>query len=320
MDAQAIPVGSVPGKSASIKKTKKKKSLSLFLMALPFLILVFIFSYYPLYGWVYAFFDYRPPLKLTDCPFVGLKWFSQVFTNPTQQANIVRSLINTFAISGLNIATSILPMFFAVFLVEVKSKWFKKLVQTLTTIPNFISWVLVYSFAFALFSSDGLVNNVLKSAGAIDSPLNFLATEDHVWLTMLLWYLWKGLGWSAIMYLAAIAGIDQEMYEAARVDGASRMRVIWSITIPSILPTFFVLLMLAVANFLNNGMDQYYVFQNAINRKNIEVLDLYVYNIGVGNSSYSIATAIGMVKSIVSVGLLAVVNGLSKLVRGETIV
>ena len=122
------------------------------------------------------------------------------------------------------------------------------------------------------------------------------------------------------MYLAAITGIDQELYEAARVDGAGRFRMMRSITIPSLLPTFFVLLMLAVANFLNNGMDQYYVFQNSLNQSKIEVLDLYVYNIGVTSASYSIATAIGVVKSIVSLVLLVTVNSASKLVRGETII
>lgn len=289
-------------------------------MALPFLILVFIFSYLPLTGWIYAFYDYRPPYKLTDTPFVGLKWFQYLFLNNVQRSNLLRVLANTFAISGLNIITSILPLFFAVFLVEIKTGWYKKLVQTLTTIPNFISWVLVYSCAYSMFSSDGLVNSVLKSAHLIGGAMNFLGSTDFLWIKMTLWYLWKNLGWSAIIYLAAITGIDQELYEAARVDGAGRFRMMWSITIPSLLPTFFVLLMLAVANFLNNGIDQYYVFQNSLNQSKIEVLDLYTYNIGVTNASYSIATAIGMLKSIVSVALLFVVNGASKAVRGETIV
>ena len=122
------------------------------------------------------------------------------------------------------------------------------------------------------------------------------------------------------MYLAAIAGIDQELYEAAKVDGAGRFRTMWNITVPSLLPTFFVLLMLSVANFLNNGLDQYYVFQNAMNKEHIQVLDLYVYNIGVGSMNFPLATAVSMLKSIVSIALLFTVNGVSKLLRGETIV
>ena len=137
---------------------------------------------------------------------------------------------------------------------------------------------------------------------------------------MILWSTWKGLGWGAIMYLAAIAGIDQEMYDAAKVDGAGRFQIIKNITIPSIMPTYFVMLMLSVANFLNNGMDQYFVFQNAFNMDTIQVLDLYVYNIGMTGRSLSLATAIGILKSIVSVTLLAIVNFVSKKTRGESMI
>ena len=147
-----------------------------------------------------------------------------------------------------------------------------------------------------------------------------MCIRDSVWLQMILWSTWKGLGWGAIMYLAAIAGIDQEMYDAAKVDGAGRFQIIKNITIPSIMPTYFVMLMLSVANFLNNGMDQYFVFQNAFNKSTIQVLDLYVYNIGMTGRSLSLATAIGILKSIVSVTLLAIVNFVSKKTRGESMI
>jgi putative aldouronate transport system permease protein len=137
---------------------------------------------------------------------------------------------------------------------------------------------------------------------------------------MWIWLTWKNLGWAAIMYMAAIAGIDEELNEAARVDGATRMQVIRHITIPSILPTFFVLLMLSIANFLSNGMEQYYVFQNPFNKNTIQVLDLYVYNLAMGNGSYSVSTALSMLKSLISIALLTGANGLSKLVRGESII
>jgi multiple sugar transport system permease protein/putative aldouronate transport system permease protein len=137
---------------------------------------------------------------------------------------------------------------------------------------------------------------------------------------MTFWNVWKGLGWGAILYLAAIAGIDSELYEAARVDGANRFCLMKEITLPSLMPTFFVLLMMSVANFLNNGMDQYYVFQNSFNKEHIQVLDLYVYNIGMTGSSLSLATAISMLKSIISLILLAIVNFVSKKTRGESII
>ena len=302
--------------------TKKKKSqgMKLFLMILPFLILCFLFSYFPLHGWIYALYDYKAPLKLSQCQFVGLKWFKTLFSNRTQVMQLIQVMKNTFAMSLLGIATSFLPVLFAVFLNEIKCKWFKNVVQTLTTLPNFISWTLVYAVAFSLFSTTGMMNSVLEHIGLITEPIKFLDSGDHVWLSMILWSTWKGLGWGSIMYLAAIAGIDQEMFEAAKVDGAGRWAIIKNITIPSILPTYFVMLMLSIANFLNNGMDQYYVFMNSFNKSSIQVLDLYVYNIGMTGKSLSLGTAIGILKSLVSVVLLFIVNTASKKTRGETIV
>lgn len=304
----------------NVKKKKKIKGYILFLYILPFLILSFAFSYFPLFGWVYAFYDYKPPLKLSQCDFVGFKWFEMLFANPTQLKIVGGVMINTFAMSGLTLLTSVLPVAFAIFLSEIKTKWFRNLVQTFTTIPNFISWVMVYSVAFSLFTNSGMVNILLMNLGFITEPIKFLDSDSHTWLSMLLWYTWKSLGWSSIMYLAAITGVDQELYEAARVDGANRFRLMWHITVPALLPTYFVLLMLSIANFLNNGLDQYYVFQNAFNKEHIQVLDLYVYNVGMTGRSPSLATAIGILKSLVSVTLLFIVNNVSKKTRGETII
>lgn len=301
-------------------KRKDTRGMKYFLCIVPFLILVILFSYFPLHGWMYSFFDYRPPRKLSDCDFVGLQWIKMLFANKTQVMQLLQVMKNTFAMSLLGIATSILPVGFAIFLNEIKCKWFKNFVQTFTTLPNFISWVLVYSVAFSLFSSSGMVNTFLEKQGIITEAIRFLDSDSHTYLWMLLWKTWKELGWGAIMYLASIASIDQELYEAARVDGANRFQLMKHITLPALLPTFFVLLMLSVANFLNNGMDQYFVFQNAFNKEHIQVLDLYVYNIGMTGRSYSLATAISMLKSIVSVVLLILVNFASKKTRGESII
>ena len=307
-----------------MKEKPKKKKLDqgkrMFLYMLPFLLLCFALSYFPLHGWIYSFYDYKPPLKLSQCNFMGLRWFKMIFGNPAQVRQLFIVMRNTFAMSFLNIATSVLPLFFAVFLNEIKCKWFRKMVQTLTTIPNFISWVLVYAVAFCLFSNTGMVNTVLQNLGVILKPIKFLDSDSHTYIAMLLWSTWKGLGWGAIMYLASIAGIDQEMYEAARVDGAGRFQLMRYITLPELMPTYFVMLMLSVANFLNNGMDQYFVFQNAFNKAHIQVLDLYVYNIGMTGSSLSLATAISMLKSLISVTLLMAVNRISKKIRGVSLV
>lgn len=305
---------------AAKKQKNTAYSRKLFYCIIPFIILCFLFSYFPLHGWIYAFFDYKPPLSLSQCEFVGLKWFKTLFNNPTQVKQIIEVMRNTFAMSLLGSATSILPVGFAIFLNEIKCKWFKNLVQTLTTLPNFISWVLVYSVAFSLFTDSDMVNTLLQNMGIITTPIKFLDSDAHTYLWMTLWNLWKGLGWGAIMYLSAIAGIDEELYEAAKVDGANRFQLMKNITLPALMPTFFVLLMMSVANFLNNGMDQYYVFQNAFNKAHIQVLDLYVYNIGMTGNSLSLATAISMLKSVISVSLLAIVNFVSKKTRGASII
>jgi putative aldouronate transport system permease protein len=222
--------------------------------------------------------------------------------------------------SFLGIATSLLPVFFAILLNEIRASWFRNAVQTLTTLPNFISWVLVYMIAFSLFSSSGLVNTTLHDWGLITVPMKFLDTDQHVWLTMLAWSLWKGLGWGAIMYLAAIAGIDQSLYESARIDGASRFQLMRYITFPMLMPTYVVLLVLSIANILNNGMEQFFVFQNAFNREHIQVLDLYVYNVGMTGNSLSLATVLSMFKSVISLALLLAANAIAKRARGSSII
>ncbi len=293
----------------------------LFLMILPFVILTFVFAYLPLWGWRYAFFNYKPGLGLNE--FVGFKWFTFLFENSATRRDIIRVITNTLAMSGIGIATSWLPMAFAIFLAEIKSAKVSRMVQTFTTIPNFISWVLVYTFAFALFSTEGFVNSMLIDLGLIEKGRNFLMDGDHIWLKMWAWGTWKGLGWSAIIYIAGISGIDQQLYEAATIDGAGRFRKMWNITVPGLIPTYSVLLLLSIAGILSNGMDQYFVFKNSANKETIEVLDLYVYTLGLGSGgsgNIPLATVVGMLKSIISVTLLFTANRISKLVRGETIV
>lgn len=311
------------GKTPKEARFEMKQKYYLFLLFLPFIILCFIFAYLPLWGWRYGLFNYKPGRELNKDTFVGFKWFAYLFQNPASRKDIVRVMKNTLGMSGLGIATSWFSMAFAIFLSEIKAKRYRKVVQTITTIPNFISWVLVYAFGFALLATDGLVNRVLINLGIIDNGINFLMDGNHIWIKMLLWGIWKGLGWGAIIYLAAISGIDQQLYEAATVDGAGRFKRMWYITVPGLLPTYFVLLMLSIAGILNNGMEQYYVFKNAANKSTIEVLDLYVYTLGLGTggtANIALATVVGMMKSIISVVLLFFANGLSKLIRKESII
>lgn len=297
--------------------SKKWESYKLFLYVLPCLIFIFIFKYLPLWGWSYAFFQYKPGRDLFKCTFVGLQNFTALFGNAVMRNNLLRVLRNTFGIQILNYLLMPVPMLFAIFLSEIKSTKFQKAVQTLTTLPHFISWVIMFSLATSLFGNSGVVNAVLKNFGA--EGINILTTDQHVWLIQSLLALWKSLGWSAIIYFAAITGLDQEVYEAAMVDGASRWQKIRYITIPLLIPTFFVLLIMGIGNFLNSGIDQFLAFGNAMNKEYIEVLDLYVYNLGIGNGQISFSVAVGMMKSVVAVVLFALANFASKKVRGTSV-
>lgn len=307
-------------KKHKVADYNRKQGFFLFLMVIPFLVVVFLFHYKPLWGWRTAFYYYKPGLKLEDCEFVGWKWFTLLFSDKFYLRELKRVMKNTLGMNFLSMGLSWVGPLFAVFLAEIHSSKYKRVIQTLTTLPNFISWVLVYSIAFALFSyGDGLVNNILRKLG-LSEGIDFLADPNHLWVKMWLWGSWKGLGWGAITYLAAIAGIDQQLYEAAMVDGASRMQRILHITIPGIVPTYIVLLVLSVGNMINNGIEQTMMFSNAFTIADLETLDYYVYNQGVIGGQYSYTTAVGIMKSFISIALMMAANWISKLVRGSTVV
>ena len=298
----------------SVKKRKKRKNWELFFIALPFMIMVIMFSYVPLAGWIISFFDYKPGRPLFDCTFVGWKYFKMFLTD----RDVYRVLKNTLIFSGIGYLLSPLPMLFALCLNEIRCTRFKKVAQTTTTMPYFISMIIVYSLAFAMFSTDGVVNSVLTSLGT-GKTINWLTNKKIVYLFQTCITQWKGLGWSSIIYIAAIAGIDQEQYEAAAIDGAGRFRQALHITLPGIMPTFLVLFLLSIANFMSTGFQQYYVFQNSMVYSKIEVLDVYIYKMGLKLFDYSYSTAIGIIKSILSVLLLFVANFLARKVRGSNI-
>lgn len=307
-------------KAPTEMKMEMERKYQLFLMLMPFLALVFAFSYLPLYSWRYAFYDYTAGGEISAETFVGLKWFKEFVNRPARVADLLRVLKNTLAMSSLGILTSWVPMFFAIFLMEARSARFKRFVQTFTTIPNFISWVMVYAIAFAIFNTDGFINTLMSSITGNNYTENYLNSSDHMWIKMLLWGMWKGVGWSAIIYISGIAGIDQQLYEAATVDGAGRFQKMLYITLPGLLPTFVVMLVMSIAGILSNGMDQYLVFTNFENKMDIQVLDLYVYNLGIGDGQIPLSTVVGMTKSVISVVLLFIANTASKWIRGSSVV
>ncbi len=298
------------------KKKYTHQEWTLFFLVLPFLILVFLLAYVPLAGWIISLYDYRAGIPLFENTYIGFKYFGEVLSD----RDIINALKNTLVFSGANFLLTPLPMLFAICLNEIHNPRYRKLVQTTTTLPHFISWVILYSFVFAMISNDGLVNQIGKSFGWLDKPITPLQNLKIVYPLQIAFSKWKGLGWSAIIYIAAIAGIDQEQYEAALIDGAGRFRTALHITLPNLMPTFIVLLLMDIANIINTGYEQYFVFKNALVYDKIEVLDLYIYRMGLQLGDYSYATAVGILKSCISILLLCITNTLAKKVRGETII
>ncbi len=293
----------VPAGTAGTRWTRGRWTL--LGMAAPSLVLLLLFAYLPLIGWLLAFYDYKPGYDFFNLKFAGLKYVILAFSD----GEILRILRNTLVMSGLNLLFSPLPMVFAIFLTEIRFKWIKKLIQTTTTLPYFISWVLVFALAYVMFNiNDGLFNKLVVALGLSDKALDILGNEDIVWYFQTGIGIWKGLGFSAIVYVAAITGIDPELVDAAAVDGAGRYRRILHVVLPGLLPTYFVLLLLGIGNLLNNGFEQYYLFYNGLVANKIEVLDYYVYRMGIFLGNYPISTAIGMTKTLVSILLLTIAN------------
>ena len=299
-------------------KNPNNEKISMMVMSIPFFILIIMFSYVPLWGWVMAFFKYYPGLSISETEFVGLKYFVELFSSISDFPLVIR---NTLMFSVLGIAVSFAPAILAIMLNEVKSNPFKRTIQTVVSFPNFISWIIIYSVVMSFFSyDDGLLNDILLKLHLISKPTNILVNAQATWVFQTVLSLWKGIGWSSIIYIAAISGINVELYEAAKIDGASRLQCIRHVTIPGLMPTYIVLLLLSIGNILSTGFEQYYVFHNPIVHDYIEVLDTYVYRVGLTQGNFSSATAVGIMKTFISIMMLISFNRLSRKLLGRTII
>lgn len=294
----------------------KSVKLPLMLMTIPFFLMIILFAYVPLFGWITAFTDYFPGGSMAS-NFVGFKHFERMISD----THFILALRNTLVLSLLGLLTIPAPMILALLLNEARKVWFRKLIQTVSSFPNFISWIIVYSVFFAFLSVDeGMLNKLLMYLGIIQTPIDILANPEWAWVFQTFVTLWKGLGWGAIIYMAALSGIDQEQYEAARVDGAGRFREAWHISLPGMLPTFIVLLILGIGNMLSGGgFEQMFTFMNPMVLDKLENLDTYVYKVGLQSLNFSYATAVGMFKSLISILLLMIANWISKKVNGNSI-
>ncbi|WP_186578220.1 ABC transporter permease [Aquibacillus kalidii] len=289
------------------KQVKNQKAL--ILMSLPFVIWLIIFKYIPVGGWVMAFQNYKPQNGLFDQEWVALKHFKDLFNEPM----FYRALENTLGMGILGLVFgTISAIIFALLLNELRLLHFKKFTQTVSYLPHFVSWVIGANIVITMLSQDGVINNLLMGIGIINEPIGFMANPDMFWGIVTVADVWKETGWNAIIYLAAMAGVDPQLYEAAKVDGASRIRQMWHITLPSIRPVIIVLLILSIGNLINIGFEKQMLLGNNIVAEKALVIDLYALDYGIGMFRYSFGTAIGIFKSVISIILIIICNQFAK--------
>lgn len=286
------------------------KQRTLVFMSVPFLIWLFIFRYVPLWGWTIAFQRYKPSLSIWEQTWVGLEHFRFLFGSP-EFLNVMR---NTIAMSVIHLVLGFTTAIaLALLLNELKNIAFKRTVQTISYLPHFISWVVASGIIMtALHPEGGIVNDVLLWLKVIDEPILWLGEGKYFWGIYGLSEVWKNLGWNTIVYLAAITMIDPSLYEAAEMDGAGRFRRMWHITLPGMRPVIIVLLIMNVGNILEFGFEPQYLLKNTMNLEYAETLDIWVLRYGINLGNYSLATAAGIFKTIISFILLFSANSIAK--------
>ncbi|WP_030441815.1 ABC transporter permease [Actinoplanes subtropicus] len=281
----------------------------LYLMVLPGLAYFLIFRYWPMYGLTIAFKDYLPFLGYSGSPWVGLKHFEELLTGP----DFARIMVNTLILALLTLLFVFpAPIVVAVLLNEVRHSVLKRSVQSLIYIPHFLSWTIVASLTYVLFSVDyGVIAQAIHAVVG-GRPVDYVAQEAWFRPIIVLQSLWKQTGWGTIVYLAALAGVDTQLYEAARVDGAGRWRQFWHITLPGIRPALVVMAVLTSGQLLDTGFEQIWLMTTSLNRSVADVFDTYVYQVGITQGGYSYATAVGLFKAVIGVLLIFGTNWLAK--------
>lgn len=280
------------------------KQCFLLMMSVPFLVWLIIFKYIPLWGWTMAFQEVTPKtfaMSVWERPFAGFDNFIKAFTDRL----FAQTMINTIFISLLGIALSTAgAILFALMLNEIRMQKFKKITQTVSYLPHFVSWVIIASIAKMFLNDGGALETMLGG-----TKLHLMSSNSPMfWIVVCLINVWKEVGWDAIIYLSAMAGIDQGIYEAAKVDGANRFQQIWHITLPGVKPTAIVLLIMSVGSALNVGMERQMLLSNGIVQDHAMVLSWFAYIRGIGANNYGLGTAIGMFQSVVGIILLFIAN------------
>ena len=285
-------------------------------MSIPFVVHLFIFRYIPIVGWIMAFQNYRPGKSLFNQTWVGLEQFRYLFTD----SGFYQILRNTLAMASIKL---IMGTFFAILVAilihETKHRLFKRTVQTISYLPHFVSWVVAANIVLEVMSPRGIFNESLIALGLLEDPVLWMGQPRLFWWIIGWSHVWKSCGFGAIIYLAAMTGIDPQLYEAADIDGASRLQRIWNITIPGIKATFIILLILNIGHLLEAGFEQQYLLQNALVRDYSEVFTIYILRYGLQMQRFSYAAAAGIFKSIVSIILIITANKIADKMGEETL-
>ena len=310
---------------SNVKKDQRKTILSFMgtrqfqiqSMIVPWTIYIFIFAYIPMSGLIMAFQNYSIPLGILKSPWAGLQHFRYFLTDP----NILMVFRNTLGMNFLGLVLGFpAPILFALVLNEVNHLQLKKVVQTVSYLPHFVSWVIFGGLVISMLSTDGgAVNQILLVLGIIKKPILFMSKPEWFWFISVMSSIIKEIGWGSILYIAAISGIDQELYDAANVDGAGRIARMRHITLPSISPTIMIMLIFSISYILSSGFDKIWMLQNNMNISTSEVFETYTYKIGIERMRFSYATAVGLFKSVVAIILLLSANFISKKVTEESL-
>lgn len=280
-------------------------------MMLPGTILMLLFSIVPLFGLILAFKNYKVTegiIGVFTSPFYGFQNFKIIFANH----DFLNMLKNTLGINLLGQLIAVpLTILFALFINEIRHARMKSFVQTVTYMPHFVSWVVFGGIVIILLNADGVLNALLLRMGILESPIVFMAESKYFWTIAIVSSIVKELGWGTILYTAAISGVDQELYEAAEIDGAGRYRKMWYITLPGIKGTIVIMVIFAIAGIMNNNFDQIYILQNSFNMERSEVIDTYIYKVGLQQLQFGMAAAINIFKSVLALILLVSANTIS---------
>ena len=281
----------------------------LWLLCIPIIIWVLVFAYYPMYGLTMAFVKYVPGKEIWQSEWIGLQLFTRFLTG----SDFPRLLRNTLVMSGLGITIGfVCPILFAFMINEIGRVRLKKVVQTASYLPHFISWVVAGAMVSTLLATDGVLNDLLMALGVVDKRISFLQKGEWYWGLYTIVNIWKGLGWSAIIYLSAMAGVDEELYQAGSLDGLGRFGMARHITLPAIMPTVIILWIMNVGYILSAGFDQHLIIGNNLTQKYWDVIDTYSYRYGVQNGFYSMGTAVSLMKSLVGFALVLTTNTIAR--------